>query len=217
MLREKMSEEENGFVYILKNESMPGIYKIGVTGRNELDARIDELYIGKTNIPLPFECVFACRVKNYKDVEKIIHNAFMDTRINPNREFFTIDPERVIPLLKHLQIDDVTIDVKTKIDKQIDCNDIESIKNIIKKRPKFNFVEMGIPIGSKIIFYDPDNPAKAEVIGERIVKYNGNGYKLTALSSELLNIDYNVRPMHYWKYNGKLLREYYNETYNDIE
>jgi len=142
-----MSDEETGFVYILKNEAMPEIYKIGVTGREELDDRINELYIGKTNIPLPFECVFACRVKNYKDVEKIIHNAFMDTRVNPNREFFTIEPDRVIPLLKHLQIDDVTIDISNKIDQQIDNNDLESIKNVIRKRPKFNFVEMGIPIG----------------------------------------------------------------------
>ena len=212
-----MADEEIGFVYILKNEAMPNIYKIGVTGRNELDARIDELYVGKTNIPLPFQCVFACRVKNYKDVEKIIHNAFMDSRVNPNREFFTVEPDRVIPLLKHLQIDDVTIDIKDKIDKQIDNNDIESIKNIIKKRPKFNFVEMGIPIGSKIIFYDPENPVEVEITAERRVKYNETEYKLTALTSELLNINYNVRPMHYWKYNGKLLTEYYNETYDEIE
>jgi len=212
-----MTEKEIGFVYILKNEAMPGIYKIGVTGRDELDTRIDELYIGKTNIPLPFECVFACKVENYKDVEKIIHNAFMDTRVNPNREFFTVDPNRVIPLLKHLQIDDVTIDIKNKLDKQIDNNDKESINNIIKKRPKFNFAEMGIPLGSKIVFYDPDNPVEAEVISERRVKYNGNEYNLTALSSELLNINYNVPPMRYWKYNDKLLTEIYNETYNDVE
>jgi hypothetical protein len=212
-----MTEKEIGFVYILSNEAMPGIYKIGVTGRDELDNRINELYAGKTNIPLPFECVFACKVENYKDVEKIIHNAFMDTRINPNREFFTIDPARVIPLLKHLQIDDVTIDVNNKIDKQIDSNDKESIKNIIKKRPKFNFIEMGIPIGSKIVFFDPDNPVEVEVIAERRVKYNGYEHTLTALSSELLKVDYNVRPMHYWKYNDRLLTEIYDETYNDIE
>ncbi len=131
-----MADFENGFVYILRNEAMPGIYKIGITGRDELDSRINELYAGKTNIPLPFECVFACKVKDYKTVEKIIHNAFMDTRVNPNREFFTIDPDRVIPLLKHLQIDEVTEDVKNKIDKQIDNNDIESIRNIIKKKTK---------------------------------------------------------------------------------
>ena len=212
-----MADEGIGFVYILKNEAMPGIYKIGVTGREELDVRIDELYTGKTNIPLPFQCVFACKVKSYKDVEKIIHNAFMDTRVNPNREFFTIDPDRVIPLLKHLQIDDVTVDIKNKIDLQMDSNDLESIKNIIKKRPKFNFVEMGIPIGSKIVFYDENNPVEAEIIDERKVIFNGNEYKLTALTSELLNINYNVRPMHYWKYNEKLLTEYYNETYNDFE
>jgi len=212
-----MTEKDIGFVYILQNEAMPGIYKIGVTGRDELDTRIDELYIGKTNIPLPFECVFACKVENYKDVEKIIHNAFMDTRVNPNREFFTIDPARVIPLLKHLQMDDVTIDINNKIEKQTDNNDKESIKNIIKKRPKFNFVEMNIPIGSKIVFYDPDNPVEAEVIAERRVKYNGIEYTLTALSSELLNVNYNVRPMHYWKFNNKLLTEIYNEIYNDIE
>jgi len=212
-----MAEKDIGFVYILKNEAMPGIYKIGVTGRDELDTRIDELYIGKTNIPLPFECVFACKVENYKDVEKIIHNAFKDSRVNLNREFFTIQPERVIPLLKHLQIDDITIDINKKIDKQIDNNDKESIKNIIKKRPKFNFVEMGIPIGSKIVFYDPDNPVEVEVIAERRVKYKEKEYTLTALTSELREIDYNVRPMHYWKYNDRLLTEIYNETYNDVE
>jgi hypothetical protein len=212
-----MVEDEIGFVYILKNEAMPNIYKIGVTGRDELDTRIDELYVGKTNIPLPFECVFACRVKNYRDVEKIIHNAFMDTRVNPNREFFTIDPDRVIPLLKHLQIDDVTIDIKNKMEQQIDNDDAESIKNIIQKRPKFNFIEMGIPIGSIIIFNDKNNPVEAEVIAERKVKYKDNEYKLTALTSELLNVNYNVRPMHYWKFNEKLLREYYDETYNDYE
>ena len=212
-----MADLDCGFVYILKNEAMPGMYKIGVTGRDELDARIDELYSGKTNIPLPFECVFACRVKDYKTVEKIIHNAFMDSRVNPNREFFTIDPDRVIPLLKHLQIDDITIDIKNKIDKQIDNNDLESIKNVVKKRPKFNFFEKGITLGSKIVFYDPENQAEAEVIGEKSVSYNGNVYRLTTLTSELLNINYNVRPMHYWLFNGKLLTEYYNETYNDVE
>lgn len=212
-----MADEEIGFVYILKNEAMPNIYKIGVTGREELDARIDELYVGKTNIPLPFECVFACRVKNYIEVEKILHNAFMDSRVNPNREFFTVDPERVIPILKHLQIDDVTVDIRDKIDKKTDDVDKKAIQQTISKRPKFNFSEMDIPIGSKIVFYDDNNPVEAEVLSGRQVKYNGIEYSLTALTKELLGIDYGVRPMRYWKYNGRLLREIYNETYGELE
>ena len=64
---------------------------------------------------------------------------------------------------------------------------------------------MGIPIGSKIVFYDPENPIEAEVIEEKKVRYNGNDYKLTALTSKILNISYNIRPMHYWKYNDRLL------------
>lgn len=212
-----MPDEEIGFVYILKNKAMPDIYKIGVTGRDNLDSRINELFNGKTNIPLPFECVFACKVKNYKEVEKTIHDAFMDYRVNPNREFFTVAPERVIPILKLLQTDDVTIDIRDKIDNQTD--EVEKIANkqYKSKRPKFNFLDMGIPIGSKIVFYDDNNPVEAEVISERSVRYDDKEYSLTALITELLGIDTVFHPMRYWKYNGRLLREIYNETYGELE
>jgi hypothetical protein len=52
--------------------------------------------------------VFACKVKNYKQVEKIIDNAFHDHRINSSREFFKVAPNRIIPLLQHLQIEEAT-------------------------------------------------------------------------------------------------------------
>ena len=68
---------ETGYVYILRNEAMPGIYKIGITGRDKLEDRINELY--KTNIPLPFECEFAAVVEDYEKVEGIIHNASIRT------------------------------------------------------------------------------------------------------------------------------------------
>ena len=205
------------YVYILKNEAMPGMYKIGVTGRDDLDERISELYNGKTNVPLPFDCVFACKVENYKSVEKIIHNAFQDSRVNPNREFFTVNPDRVIPLLKHLQIEDATINVNDKINETITEIDKDANVNYTKKRPNFNFIEMGINIGEKIVFSKDDNPVEVTVISEKLVKYNDIEYTLTKLTSELLGINYSVRPMLYWKYRGKYLHEYYNETYTEIE
>jgi hypothetical protein len=210
-------EKEIGYVYILKNEAMPGMFKIGVTGRDDLDERINELYNGKTNIPLPFDCVFACKVENYKTVERIIHNAFQDNRVNPNREFFTINPDRVIPLLRHLQMEDATESIVNKINETVSETDKDANINYTKKRPKFNFIEMGINIGEKIEFTKDDFSAEATVISEKRVKYNDIEYTLTKLTSELLKIDYSVRPLLYWKYKGKYLHEYYNETYTEIE
>ena len=92
------------------------------------------------------------KVKDYKQVEKILHNAFSDYRINPSREFFDVSPERIIPILKYLQIEDTTISIGNKINEIISETDKESNTRYIKRRPNFNFIEMGINIGELIIF-----------------------------------------------------------------
>lgn len=50
-----------GIVYVLTNPAMPGLVKIGMTTRDNLDARMRELY--GTGVPVPFECKYACKVK----------------------------------------------------------------------------------------------------------------------------------------------------------
>ena len=44
-------------VYVLTNPAMPGIVKIGMTEREDVQRRMTELY--STGVPLPFECVIA--------------------------------------------------------------------------------------------------------------------------------------------------------------
>lgn len=39
---------------------MPGLVKIGMTTREDMDSRMKELY--STGVPVPFECQFACKV-----------------------------------------------------------------------------------------------------------------------------------------------------------
>jgi len=48
-------------------------------------------------------------------VEKEIHYAFQPERVNENREFFTVTPDRVIPFFKRLQIEEATIDINKEL------------------------------------------------------------------------------------------------------
>lgn len=43
---------EEGIVYVLSNEAMPGLVKIGLTGRKDLEDRLNELY--NTSVPVPY-------------------------------------------------------------------------------------------------------------------------------------------------------------------
>ena len=96
---------DEGIVYVLSNEAMPGLIKIGLTKRDELEARLNELY--STGVPLPFTCEYACRVKDCKAVENALHTAFTKDRINPAREFFRTSVEYVKPILELLKIEDI--------------------------------------------------------------------------------------------------------------
>ena len=86
-----------GIVYILTNDSMPGIIKIGIT-ESTVEERIKTL--DNTSLPLPFRFYFAIESIRYKDIEKLAHNAFSDYRVRENREFFRIDPERAVSALR---------------------------------------------------------------------------------------------------------------------
>ena len=76
-----------GIVYILVNEAMPGLSKIGKTS-----ARIEERMraLDTTSVPLPFECFHASKVKDIDFVETQLHDAFDDVRVRKRREFFRI-------------------------------------------------------------------------------------------------------------------------------
>ena len=89
-----------GIVYVLSNRAMPGLVKIGMTTRHELDARLKELYT--TGVPVPFDVEYACEVKscNCAKLEKALHTAFEPNRLNVNREFFQIKKEQAIAILE---------------------------------------------------------------------------------------------------------------------
>mgnify|MGYP001551136906 CR=1 FL=1 len=70
-------------VYVLTNEAMPGIVKIGLTS-DSVESRLSSLN-SHSGVPLPFECFFAAEVESCSRVEKILHQLFSEHRINPKR------------------------------------------------------------------------------------------------------------------------------------
>jgi hypothetical protein len=116
----------NGIIYILANPAMIDpetkgpIVKIGIT--QDLATRLSTLY--SSGVPLPFQCIFACEVENYNVVEKDLHNALKDYRVNVKREFFNIDPNLIIPLLKHfVGFREITLEVEEEIVKLDDSTE----------------------------------------------------------------------------------------------
>ena len=211
MNRTDVLPESLGIVYVLTNDAMPGLVKIGRTSRDTVDARLRELF--STGVPLPFECAYACRVKDDVYVERRFHRAFGPYRLNAQREFFPIEPEQAIALLELLAVEDVTPDVKASAD-HVDEEASASGKKITSRRPNLNFVEMGIPLGSTLRAV-ADPAVTVTVVADKIVELNGEQMSLTAATRLVKDMDYNIQPSPHWSYDGILLKDIYELTYGE--
>lgn len=83
-----------GYIYILSNQSMPNVYKVGMTERR-VEERVRELS-KMTAIPTPFN-IEACFYSNdpYKD-EQEIHQLLAQYRISDRKEFFKCELKEII-------------------------------------------------------------------------------------------------------------------------
>ena len=201
-----------GIVYVLTNPAMPGLVKIGKTARDSINARLNELY--STGVPVPFECAFAARVDDEAKVESAFHRAFGPYRLNPKREFFQIEPEQAIALLELMADEDVTPALQREAD-AVDVEAKDASNRLKARRPNLNFVEMGIPVGSELRYYQAPHET-VMVVSDRKVEFRGEVTSLTAATREILGTDYSVAPARYWSFQGRSVHDIYNETYEII-
>ncbi len=185
-------------IYILTNESMPGYIKIGFTN-NSLEERLKQL--DRTGVPLPFEIYYACEVENSREDERWLHSIFSDKRVRENREFFKIDPERVVIALKRIQKTDITPGVSVGTEEE--QKEIEEKKNI---RSRFDFKTYEIPIGSEI-YFSRDESVKAKVLPNNVIELNGEETSLSKSAKELLGYKKPVAGTLYWMYEDETLDE----------
>jgi len=74
-----------GAVYIMTNESMPGLCKIGYSC-GDLKERASALY--NTSVPFPFKVVYSVGCSEPSRVERRAHKKLEHCRCSPSREFF---------------------------------------------------------------------------------------------------------------------------------
>ena len=154
-------------IYVLTNPAMPNLVKIGRT--TNLNERIRSLS-NHSGVPVPFECYYACEVEDGDKVEKSIHDAFGDHRTNPKREFFEIDPERVISILRLVEVKDIT----PADDIVEDDVDRKTLKKEREKREKFKFSMVNIKPG-EVLTFSRDKNITATVLENNQIEFENIG------------------------------------------
>jgi hypothetical protein len=201
-------------VYVLSNPAMPGLIKIGMSSNEDATERLGQLYT--TGVPFPFHLEFACRVPNPDEVEKALHTAFSPSRVNPRREFFSIDAGQAIAILKLLHVQDATTEIENNAptpEQQVEINSGQQYKS---RRPQLNLESLGIPVGSRLI--SSTNPdISLEVLANKKVRLGEEDMSLTAATKKVLSLDYAVSPAPYWTHEGTSLQEIYNRSLTEEE
>jgi hypothetical protein len=89
-----------GRVYVLSNEAMPGLLKIGYT-MNTVEGRVRELS-SATGVPSEFFIEYQVECRDAAGVEALVHESFSNFRHNNSREFFSISlADAVNEIRKH--------------------------------------------------------------------------------------------------------------------
>jgi hypothetical protein len=190
---------DDGILYVLTNPFMPDLVKIGCT-TGDVAERITNLS-SATGIPVPFQCHFAARVSNMAAKEKTLHQLFADARVNPKREFFKVDPEKVVLAIQMGDFEEVT---PGKV--EMDPEEEKALERA-EKRPPINMETIGIKPGM-ILTFSRDENIHATVLPGNKVLYDGQEMSLSGAAAAVLNQhSYPLQGPWYWMYEGKTLSE----------
>ena len=191
-------------VYILTNEAMEGLVKIGRT-TTSVEQRIKEL--DNTSIPLPFQCFYAAEVANSALVEGKLHRIFADKRIRNNREFFRVAVNQVKEAIQLAEIKEVT----PRNDVVVDAEDVQALKKAVaseERRSRLRFTDLDIPVGSTLTFAK-DRNITSQVVADGKISFEGAVMSLsTAALIIVKRLGYNwaaVCGTDYWEYDGETL------------
>lgn len=191
-------------VYVLTNEAMPGIVKIGMTEADSVESRLAQLN-AHSGVPLPFECYFAAEVEACRRIESILHQLFSEQRINPRREFFRVDPEKVVLAISIGKFTEVTPGQIAA-----DAEDRQALEKEKACRPRIRLAALGIHQGA-VLHFSRDEAITATVQQDNRVRYQGQEMSLSAAALAALHrLGYRTPTAsgsEHWLFEGELLDE----------
>ncbi|SMF93925.1 T5orf172 domain-containing protein [Methylomagnum ishizawai] len=190
-------------IYVLTNEAMPNMVKIGLTN-DSVETRIAQLS-SHSGVPLPFECYFAAEVNDCVKLEKTLHQLFSENRVNPKREFFKIDPEKVVLAISIGDFTEVTPGVA-----EFDKEEQAALEKAKARRPRLKLDALGIKPGD-VLTCSRDETLTATVVDGGKVDFQGETLSLSAAALKALHsLGYktpSASGSDYWIFDGELLDE----------
>ena len=164
-------------------------------------------------MPLPFEIYATLKTSKYEEVEKLIHKTIdrlTDLRIRQNREFFNVPPAKALDILRDISttLDDAEIEEGHRGNAQFKQAEPEEPAENGKKRARFKFSMVHIPIGATLVFVPTGMEVK--VADDDHIEYEGRLYKLspfvgTFMPEERRNASEAYQGAKYFSYKGELL------------
>ena len=121
--------DKEGWVYVLTNEAMPGIVKVGHT-MNDPAIRAEELS-SDTGVPLPFVVAYKALVVNPKQIELKVHGKLHSKRLNNRREFFKCEPFEAIRYIREtttIKYEESKEDIDRRIQHQKELEEQDRIR-----------------------------------------------------------------------------------------
>lgn len=186
-----------GLVYILTNPCLDGWVKIGMTERNDIERRLQELN-SPPNIPLSYRCYATYEVENPLEVERRIHSLIdrVDDSLHAReqlnngkvreREFFKISPETAYGIFKDIAAlmgDANKLKLYTPTLDQ--SQELELAENKTK-RSNNSFELLNIGVGEEISFLYDDTIIAKVLNKKNQVEFDGIQYSVTGLARKIL-------------------------------
>lgn len=184
-------------MYILPNPCLDGWVKMGMTERNDIVRRLQELN-SPPNIPLSYRCYATYEVENPLEVERRIHSLIdriddslhARERLNNGRvrerEFFKTSPETAYGIFKDIAVlwgDANKLKLYTPT---LDQSQEQELAENRTKHSNNSFELLNINVGEEILFLYDDTIVAKVLNRKNQVEFDGVQYSVTGLARKIL-------------------------------